>query len=207
MHDASYWIETPRPGAPSRRRPLQGDLPVRRLTVPGEALPGYNGPRSLGTSIYFLLRDEEFSALHRIKQDELWHFYAGSALTVHLIDGAGRYTPIRMGPDPEGGPVPAGTGARRLPVRRLRGRLSGLRPRRLHLRPGLRLRRFRAADEGRAARALPTTQSAHRAADARIGGRSVRRRVLRGMWMQFVISRQGVKLGQRESGRPRERRP
>ena len=68
--------------------------------MPGEALPDYDGPRNLGTSIYFLLRDEEFSALHRIRQDELWHFYAGSTLTVHVIDADGRYAPIRIGPDP-----------------------------------------------------------------------------------------------------------
>ena len=102
MHDASYWIETlglePHPEGGHFKEVYRS-----RLTVPGEALPGYNGPRSLGTSIYFLLRDEEFSALHRIRQDELWHFYAGSTLTVHVIDATGRYAPVRMGPDPEAG--------------------------------------------------------------------------------------------------------
>ena len=73
------------------------------VVVPGEVLPGYDGPRNLGTAIFFLLQDDQFSALHRIKQDELWHFYAGSTLTVHVIDAAGRYAPIRMGPDPEAG--------------------------------------------------------------------------------------------------------
>jgi len=102
VRDAAYWINQlglePHPEGGCFKEIYRSEA-----TVPGEALPGYDGPRNLGTSIYFLLQDEEFSALHRIKQDELWHFYAGSTLTVHVIDVAGRYSPIRMGPDPEAG--------------------------------------------------------------------------------------------------------
>jgi len=43
------------------------------------------------TAIYFLLTSDMFSALHRIKQDEVWHFYKGSPLYVHVIDGEGNY--------------------------------------------------------------------------------------------------------------------
>jgi predicted cupin superfamily sugar epimerase len=32
-----------------------------------------NGDRSVCTHIYFLLQQHEFSALHRIGSDELWH--------------------------------------------------------------------------------------------------------------------------------------
>ncbi|MDE0343360.1 MAG: cupin domain-containing protein [Deltaproteobacteria bacterium] len=102
MHDATYWINQlglePHPEGGYFK-----EIYRSRATAPGEALPGYDGPRNLGTSIYFLLQAEEFSAFHRIKQDELWHFYAGSTLTVHVLDAAGRYAPIRMGPDPEAG--------------------------------------------------------------------------------------------------------
>ncbi len=41
--------------------------------------------RSASTAIYYLLSDEAFSAWHRIRSDELWHFYAGDALDVHAI--------------------------------------------------------------------------------------------------------------------------
>ena len=102
MRNAAYWIEK----LGLERHPEGGHFKeVYRspATVPGEVLPGYSGHRNLGTSIYFLLRHNEVSALHRIKQDELWHFYAGSALTVHVIDAAGHYTPVSMGPDPEAG--------------------------------------------------------------------------------------------------------
>ncbi len=102
MPEAAYWIMhlglQPHPEGGYFKEVYRSPA-----TVPGEVLPGYDGPRNLGTSIYFLLQDRQFSALHRIKQDELWHFYAGSTLTLHVIDAAGRYAPIRMGSDPEAG--------------------------------------------------------------------------------------------------------
>ena len=53
--------------------------------------PGIDGERNYCTSIYFLLTSENFSAFHRIKQDEIWNFYAGSPLNIHLIDEKGNY--------------------------------------------------------------------------------------------------------------------
>jgi predicted cupin superfamily sugar epimerase len=44
------------------------------------------------TSIYYLLEGSDFSALHRLQQDEQWHFYAGQPLTVHVIHGDGTST-------------------------------------------------------------------------------------------------------------------
>ena len=55
------------------------------------------GERSLSTSIYFLLAGDDFSALHRIKSDEVWHFYAGETLVIHVLDQSGRYTRHRLG--------------------------------------------------------------------------------------------------------------
>jgi len=55
------------------------------------------GERSLSTAIYFLLSGEDFSALHRIKSDEVWHFYAGGTLLIHVLDQSGQYTRHRMG--------------------------------------------------------------------------------------------------------------
>jgi predicted cupin superfamily sugar epimerase len=68
-------------------------------TVASDALPErYTGPRSHATAIYFLLDSANFSALHRLKSDEQWHFYSGSPLTIHVIYADGRYTPIKLGP-------------------------------------------------------------------------------------------------------------
>lgn len=41
--------------------------------------------RPLLTSIYYLLEAPDFSALHRLKSDEQWHFYAGAPITIHEI--------------------------------------------------------------------------------------------------------------------------
>lgn len=75
------------------------DIPQARLPV------RYSGTRPSSTAIYFLLTAETFSALHRIKSDELWHFYAGSALTVHVIDLEGNYRALRLGSDLERGEI------------------------------------------------------------------------------------------------------
>lgn len=56
----------------------------------GELLPGdRSGIRSLSTAIYFLLEGNDFSAFHRIKSDEIWHFYAGASLIIYAIDKKG----------------------------------------------------------------------------------------------------------------------
>ncbi|MEM9325039.1 MAG: cupin domain-containing protein [Bacteroidota bacterium] len=75
-------------------------------SIPVEGLPAtYGSERSYATGIYFLLDGENFSALHRLKQDEMWHFYAGSRLLVHLIDSTGNYNQIQLGPDVDAGEV------------------------------------------------------------------------------------------------------
>ena len=54
-----------------------------REHVPAAALPSrFGGARVFGTAIYYLLQSGERSALHRIKSDEVWHHYAGDAVTV-----------------------------------------------------------------------------------------------------------------------------
>src|SRR5262249_10521296 len=51
------------------------------------ALPRrFGGARSISTAIYFLLEAEQCSHLHRIRSDEVWHFYAGDPLEVVEID-------------------------------------------------------------------------------------------------------------------------
>lgn len=69
-------------------------------SVPAQALPErFGGSRSLSTAIYFLLEEPDISALHRIKSDEMWHFYTGSALLIHSIFPDGRHRVQRLGPD------------------------------------------------------------------------------------------------------------
>lgn len=75
-------------------------------TIKNEHLPErYSGSRHHSTSIYFLLTSDTFSAFHRIKSDELWHFYDGTAVTVYTIDENGNYSEIILGNDQEKGEV------------------------------------------------------------------------------------------------------
>ncbi len=61
--------------------------------IPKNALTNdFDGDRNYATGIYFLLTSNNFSAFHRIKSDEMWHFYSGSPLSVHVIDEKGNYT-------------------------------------------------------------------------------------------------------------------
>jgi len=63
-----------------------------------ESLPErYSGDRSFATSIYYLIDGEYPSLFHRLKSDEIWHFYEGSPVDVHIIDPGGNYTRITMG--------------------------------------------------------------------------------------------------------------
>ncbi|GAV20185.1 hypothetical protein MMIC_P1149 [Mariprofundus micogutta] len=73
-------------------------------SIPLIGLPErFDGERAFCTSIYFLLSGEDFSAFHRIKQDELWHFHDGDRLTVHVIDRAGNYCEKKLGRNSEQG--------------------------------------------------------------------------------------------------------
>ncbi|KPN94404.1 cupin domain-containing protein [Lysinibacillus sp. ZYM-1] len=62
--------------------------------------------RPIYTSIYFLLRSQDISHLHRLQSDELWYFHAGSPLTVHMIFPDGTYEAKKLGLNVEAGEVP-----------------------------------------------------------------------------------------------------
>jgi predicted cupin superfamily sugar epimerase len=63
------------------------------------------GARAASTAIYFLLQYGEFSALHRVRSDEVWHHYAGDALELHTFSEAGHEV-RRLGNDLKGGERP-----------------------------------------------------------------------------------------------------
>jgi len=67
--------------------------------------PEFTGARAASTAIYFLLEGENFSAFHRLRSDEVWHFYVGATLLVHVINEAGQYSEILLGSDPDAGEV------------------------------------------------------------------------------------------------------
>ena len=51
------------------------------------------------TAIYFLLRPDDFSALHRLTGPELWHHYAGAAVEMLLLEPGGAVSRPVLGDD------------------------------------------------------------------------------------------------------------
>jgi predicted cupin superfamily sugar epimerase len=103
--DARYWIERlqleAHPEGGYFRQTYKADL-----VVPKQALPaGFGGARAVSTAIYFLLENRNFSAFHRLRSDEVWHFYAGEPLAVHVLEAQGLYSRILLGHDFEAGQV------------------------------------------------------------------------------------------------------
>jgi hypothetical protein len=63
------------------------------------------GGRACSTAIYFLLARGERSHWHRIDAIEVWHYYAGAALSLQIADDDGRRV-VQLGPDLAAGEQP-----------------------------------------------------------------------------------------------------
>jgi hypothetical protein len=57
--------------------------------------PRYSGSRSLSTSIYFLITPDSFSRMHRLRSDEIFHFYLGDPVEMLLLGP--KSAPLRGG--------------------------------------------------------------------------------------------------------------
>jgi uncharacterized protein len=57
----------------------------------------FSGKRSLSTTIYFLLTGKNLSSFHKLKADEVWHFYSGVPLNIYTIQKNGRLKKITLG--------------------------------------------------------------------------------------------------------------
>lgn len=69
-----------------------------------ENLPGrYGGDRNYLTSIYFLLVEENVSLFHKIKSDEIWHFYDGSTIKIYILKNDGVLSVKLLGRNLESG--------------------------------------------------------------------------------------------------------
>ena len=103
--EAKYWIEKlqleAHPEGGYFRQTYRSEVSIAQ-----EALPaGFAGARAASTAIYFLLEEENVSAFHRLRSDEVLHFYAGDPLVVHVIEPEGNYSSILLGCDLEAGQV------------------------------------------------------------------------------------------------------
>lgn len=68
--------------------------------IPKGIIDDFSGNRNLSTSIYYMLVTNDVSHLHKIKSDEIWHFYEGSAIIIHLIKSNGNYEKFVLGNNP-----------------------------------------------------------------------------------------------------------
>lgn len=108
MSDAAFWIEhlglRPHPEGGYFRETYRAAESVAASALPER----FGGPRAHATAIYFLLTSDGFSALHRIRSDELWHFYDGDAVTIAVLDpsGEGTVETAKLGRDPARGESP-----------------------------------------------------------------------------------------------------
>ena len=85
------------------------------LMLPEGMLPkGFKSSRSLATAIYYLITEESPSLLHRLRSDEIYHFYLGDPVEMLNLWADGSSEIKTIGPDVAQGMhlqvvVPAGT--------------------------------------------------------------------------------------------------
>ena len=91
----------PHPEGGYYKETYRSDGVIARHCLPAD----FQGDRNYSTAIYFLLQRGDFSAFHKIKSDECWHFYDGGTLLVHEITMQGQYKCTRLGKDIANGDV------------------------------------------------------------------------------------------------------
>ncbi len=103
MYDADYWIKklnlTKHPEGGYYKEVYKSEGNIEKMALPAR----YSGERSFATSIYFLLKEDDFSSFHRLQSDEIWHFYIGSTLELHVLGNDGKMNHHLLGQNSEAG--------------------------------------------------------------------------------------------------------
>ncbi|MEO5618872.1 MAG: cupin domain-containing protein [Candidatus Eisenbacteria bacterium] len=77
------------------------------LEIPGASLGAANhGPRSIGTAIYYLFTPETGSSMHRLRWDEIFHFYLGDPVEMLLLEPGREGCVATLGTDLRAGQRP-----------------------------------------------------------------------------------------------------
>ena len=89
--EGGYYVET-----------YRSSEPIAKSALPER----YNGDRAFCTSILYLLTSKTVSKLHRLRSDEIFHFYLGRPVLMLLLfpDGSSRL--VTLGPDIINGQLP-----------------------------------------------------------------------------------------------------
>lgn len=98
--DALYWINK----LHLKKHPEGGYFVETYRSKKLVDVPEYDGPRHACTAIYYLVTGEQFASFHKMKSDELWHFYAGSSLNLYIIEtGSGKLRQVTLGSNIDNG--------------------------------------------------------------------------------------------------------
>ena len=87
-HQAPQSLQTAKPGRAAIIEDMDADAVITTLDLIAHPEGGYyreTWADRAGSAIYFLLRDGQTSAWHRVHQHvEIWHFYAGAPLDLSI---------------------------------------------------------------------------------------------------------------------------
>lgn len=89
----NYYDLLPHPEGGFYRETYRSIESINKSALPEK----FGGDRNFSTAIYFLLEQGNFSAFHKIKSDECWHFYAGETLEIYVIHPSGELQVIKLG--------------------------------------------------------------------------------------------------------------
>ena len=90
-----------------KQHPREGGWFVRTYEAPEQVgLQRYAGARRTGTAIYYLLEAGTLSEMHRLKSDEVFHFYAGDAVEMLQLREGERGRLVAIGNDLAAGERP-----------------------------------------------------------------------------------------------------
>jgi uncharacterized protein len=78
--------------------PIEGGF-FRRTYTCSRTIDSENGPRKIGSAIYYLLEPGTFSELHILTSDEIFHFYLGDPVEMLQLYPDGRSEIFVLGPN------------------------------------------------------------------------------------------------------------
>lgn len=90
IRSADYWVQKlglqPHPEGGFYKEIYRSTEEIAEESLPSR----YTGARAFATSIYYMLRGNDFSAFHRIQSDEIWSFIDGGAANIYSIGEDGQ---------------------------------------------------------------------------------------------------------------------
>ncbi len=103
MKDANYWIEKlgmiPHPEGGYYYSSYTSEQSMFRHDIAGVS----SSERKLWSSIYLMLTEDDFTAFHRVRSEEVWYYHYGSSVKIYMISPEGELTTAVLGLDIENG--------------------------------------------------------------------------------------------------------